>query len=105
MFFVTLSWVLFQLDSFTHCFKYYKAMFGFGSGGLSTAVDGYFFRSFIIVLIIGVIAATPYPARLFNRLPQKVRDVAAPVLILLVLVISTAYLVDATYNPFLYFRF
>lgn len=105
MFLVTLSWVLFQLDSFTHCFEYYKAMFGFSPGGLSAPSDGYFFRSFIIVLIIGAIAATPYPARLFNKLPRKVQNVAAPVLILLVLIVSTAYLVDATYNPFLYFRF
>ena len=105
LFIVIISWVLFQLDSFSHCVEYYKAMFGFSPGGLSAPHDIYYLRSFILLIAIGAVASTPYPARLFNKLPQKVRDVAAPVLIALVLVLSTAYLVDATYNPFLYFRF
>jgi alginate O-acetyltransferase complex protein AlgI len=57
------------------------------------------------VLAILVFASLPVGKRLFLRLPEKARAVLVPVLILLVLLISTAYLVDSTYNPFLYFRF
>ena len=39
------------------------------------------------------------------RLSERVWKAALPVLLLCVLLLSTAYLVDATYNPFLYFRF
>lgn len=105
MFIVILSWVLFQLDSFNHCFEYYKAMFGFSPGGVLAPHDIYYFRSFIVLIIIGAIAATPLPALLFDKLPKKTKNIAAPLLIVLVLIISTAYLVDATYNPFLYFQF
>ena len=42
---------------------------------------------------------------LWRRLPERVWKAALPVLLLCVLLLSTAYLVDATYNPFLYFRF
>ena len=40
-----------------------------------------------------------------SQLPEKALNVLIPVLILVVLFLSTAYLVDSTYNPFLYFRF
>ena len=52
-----------------------------------------------------ILASTPLAARLWHRLPKGFVRVAAPALILLALVLSTAYLVDATYNPFLYLNF
>lgn len=103
--FTLLAWVLFQLDSLDKCAVFYKAMLGFGEAGFSSPVDGYYFASFLLIILVGALAATPLPKKLFNKLPEKVRAVATPVLIVAVLVLSTAYLVDATYNPFLYFRF
>lgn len=50
-------------------------------------------------------ASTPLAAKLWKRLPEKPRLALLPILLLAGLVFSTAYLVDATYNPFLYFRF
>ena len=78
----------------------------FGASGVAvTVADAFYARSYAIILLIAAIAATPLPKILFQRIPQKVRNVLTPVLVALCLVISTAYLVDATYNPFLYFRF
>ena len=51
------------------------------------------------------IACTPVLKELYTRLPERLRGVLTPLLVLAALVLSTAYLVDATYNPFLYFRF
>ena len=99
------GWVLFQLNSLSECGRYYKAMFGFGNGGFINPVDGYYFASFAIIFLIAIIASTPFVKNLFNKLPQKTKSVATPALIVLGLVVCTAYLVDATYNPFLYFRF
>lgn len=100
-----LGWVTFQLNSIQEAAVYYKAMFGFGQAGLSAPSDGYYFASFVIVLVVAAIACTSIPRNLYNKLPEKLRGIATPLLILLGLVICTAYLVDATYNPFLYFRF
>ncbi|MEA4896586.1 MAG: MBOAT family protein [Oscillospiraceae bacterium] len=99
------GWVVFQLTSLSACARYYKAMFGFGSGGFFNKVDGFYFISFAVVFIVSFIACTPLAKNLFGRLPQKAKDILTPVLIALGLVVCTAYLVDATYNPFLYFRF
>ena len=41
----------------------------------------------------------------WQRLPRRAAAVATPVLVLASLLLCTAYLVDGSYNPFLYFRF
>jgi len=99
------GWVLFQLDSLAEVSSYYKSMFGFAEGGFFTSTDAYYLEAFAVMLIVCVIASTPLLKNLFNRLPEKVRSVAAPVLVVAGLLIPTAYLVDSSYNPFLYFRF
>ena len=79
-------------------------MFGFGAGLL----DGdflYDLRNYLPILIIAVAAATPLAANLWKKLPERAKQIAFPVLMLAGLVLTTAYLVDGTYNPFLYFRF
>ena len=98
------GWVLFQLNSVGQAFDYYRAMF-FGGAGLFAPEDLFNLGAFGLILSIAVFASMPLGKKLFSRLPEKLRSVAAPVLVVLVLVLSTAYLVDATYNPFLYFRF
>ena len=79
-------------------------MFGIGVP-LTDPRVGYYATGFALVLLCACVAATPLPKTLWGRLPQKARAVVLPVLLLGGLVLSTAYLVDATYNPFLYFRF
>ena len=98
------GWMLFQLNSVGEVIHYWSTMFG-ASGIAATAADAFYARSYAVILLIAAIAATPLPKMLFARIPQKVRSVLTPVLVALCLVVSTAYLVDATYNPFLYFRF
>ncbi len=99
------SWPLFNLAQLDLCETYYKAMFGMGANGLVSSMDLYYLRSFAVILLVGVIASLPWGKQLYHKLSTKWKGILSPVLILLVLVLSTAYLVDATYNPFLYFRF
>ena len=98
------GWMLFQLNTVGEVTRYWGAMFGAG-GVFALAQDAFHARSYAVILIVAAVAATPLPKKLYERIPEKVRSVLTPVLTALCLVVSTAYLVDATYNPFLYFRF
>ena len=98
------GWILFQISDLAACGQYYKTMFGFGSGGGYAATDGFYLKTFALVFLIAALGCTPLFAKLFHRLPKKVQSVLCPVLIVLTLVLCTGYLVDATYNPFIYFR-
>ena len=80
-------------------------MFGLGAGGLWAARDLYYLGAYALTFAIAIVSATPLGTRLFSRMPAAVRESAAPVLIAMVLILATAYTVDGTYNPFLYFKF
>ena len=64
----------------------------------------YNIRNYGALLVILFIGATPFAKNTFNKLREK-GEWLVPVLCMIGLIISTAYLVDASYNPFLYFRF
>ena len=80
-------------------------MFGFAQGGLADGAFRYHLVSYLPVLLIAAVASTPLGVKLWKRLPERPMKLILPVLLLAGLTLSTAYLVDATYNPFLYFRF
>ena len=101
---VLLGWVIFNLTDLGAALGYYRAMFGGGSG-LWSAFDLYSLRSYAVTLLLGALAALPLGKRVYWKLPERARNLLTPVLIAAALVLSTAYLVNASYNPFLYFRF
>jgi alginate O-acetyltransferase complex protein AlgI len=105
LFFIVLGWAIFSGDDVLSLSGYIGAMFGAGGAGFCSTQFLYYLRSFAPSLVIFIAAATPLFKKLFSRLPAKLQGAATPVLIALCLVLSTAFLVDSTYNPFLYFRF
>ncbi len=99
------GWVIFQQTSVDQTLVFFKAMYGFGAAGFCTDKDLYYLAGFGAMLLAACFASLPVGRSLFARLPEKCRAVAVPVLVALVLTVATAYMVDSTYNPFLYFRF
>jgi len=104
LFVAVCGWVLFDLPTIGGALRYYGTMFGAGAG-LASAADLFYLKNYGLTFLVAIVACTPLGKRVYDRLSDGVRSVATPVLIAGVLVASTAYLVDATYNPFLYFRF
>ena len=104
---VMLGWVLFDTVDIPTAFGYIGAMFG-SNGTLADNTAMYSLMNYGIMFIIGIFACTDIFSRTINKLKEKM-----PVLInystiiakAAVMVLSTAYLADATYNPFLYFNF
>ena len=105
LFFILVGWAIFALEDFSALGTYLSAMFGLTGGGLWSAADGYHLMNYASLLPVLAAAATPAGSYLFRKLPEKAVRWAVPALMLAGLILSTAYLVDATYNPFLYFRF
>nr|WP_325215728.1 MBOAT family protein [uncultured Oscillibacter sp.] len=100
---VFVGWGIFAMENLGVCGRYLAVCFG--GGPLWSASDGYRLRSWALILLLLVLGSTTLAADLWKRLPERGRKVLTPVLMALGLVISTAYLVDGSYNPFLYFRF
>lgn len=107
---VTVSFVIFDASDLQQAFSYLKAMFGGSGYPLLSSEFLYYFRSYFVVFVIALFGATPLPAKLRGRIRQTaagehVLTIAEPLALIALLLICTAFLVDGSYNPFLYFRF
>ena len=100
---VFVGWGIFAMEDLGVCGRYLAVCFG--NGPLWSAPDGYRLRSWALILLLLVLGSTTLAADLWKKIPERGRKVLTPVLMALGLVVSTAYLVDGSYNPFLYFRF
>jgi alginate O-acetyltransferase complex protein AlgI len=76
----------------------------FAAESLAGATSLYYLRSYAVLLAVCVIGSTQVPKKLWGRFVKPL-VVAEPVAVATCLLVSTAFLVDGTFNPFLYFRF
>lgn len=110
LFFVILSFVIFHASDLKEAFSDIGSMFGLGNYPLISAECLYYLKSYGRLLMIAMIGATPLPKMLAERAVQTrvgsyVWIIFRPIVYLLLLAVCTAYLVDSSFNPFLYFRF
>ncbi len=104
---VVFGWVLFDIDTLPNAWSFFKAMFG-ANGTLYDNTANYLLISNIVIFIICIFASTTLYTDTINKIKEKkagIINYLAPAAQLIMLLVCTAYLVDATYNPFLYFRF
>lgn len=107
---IIISFVIFDASSMGQAFSYIGSMFGAGGYPLVSTEFLYYLRSYGVVLILGIIGATPLPQKLWNRIAatgigSNIMTFAEPIALSALLLCCSAYLVDGSYNPFLYFRF
>ncbi len=110
LFTVLISFVIFSASDTNTASEILCGMFGFGGISFISSEHIYILRSFSITLIIAVIGATPLPAKLFrvsekSRYGSTITAIAEPAVLAVLTLVCTAYLVDGSFNPFLYFRF
>ncbi|MGI5976675.1 MAG: MBOAT family O-acyltransferase [Candidatus Limivicinus sp.] len=107
MFFVTIcGFVIFHSAGISDAAGELAGMFGLGGLPLSDSVSIYYLKSYGILIAAALIGSTPLPKKLGEKLASgRAGKVLQPLFILALLILVTAYLVDGSFNPFLYFRF
>ena len=107
LFFVLFGWLLFVFEDLSAGTVYLGNMFGIGTSAFASGLDIYNLVRNLIFFAVLIIASTPLPKKIYSRITASsgaARSVMSVVGIGALLV-SIAYLVDSSYNPFLYFRF
>lgn len=105
---VLMSWVIFAFDSIKDGLNYIKILFGFGNNPIFNHTSLYLLYTNILLFLILIIGSTDIPKRLWKYMSNRFNNkswIIENIFLLLVLGLSIAYLVDQSYNPFLYFRF
>ncbi|WP_317982809.1 MBOAT family O-acyltransferase [Romboutsia faecis] len=99
IFLILISFVLFDITELSNVFDYYRSMFNF-SNTLFDTTFYYYLVPNILLLLIGIFASTPIFKNILTKYP-----LLKFLTLIFGLILSTSFLVDSTFNPFLYFRF
>ena len=103
---VCLSFVLFNAESLSQAISDMGGMFGFAGVPLTNAESLYYLRSFAPLFLMGFVGATPIVRDTARKIGEKPWGAVLEVLLMAVLlIVCSAYLVDGSFSPFLYFRF
>lgn len=105
---VVFGFVLFDAATLSGAWDCIRGMLGLGGLPIASAEGVYLLKSNALLLILAALGATPLPKRIAKVLEARCPKAAAllhPAALCALLLICTAYLVDGSYNPFLYFRF
>ena len=110
MFLVVISFVIFNADGMGGALGDLSAMFGISVLPFSSEETLYYLTSYLPVIIMAIIGATPAPKKLYEAICKngkagRIISIIEPVACVLLMTMITAYLVDGSFNPFLYFRF
>lgn len=108
-FIVVIGWVLFDTANLSSAGEFYKAMFG-GNGKLFDSIAFYEIKNYALIFLLCIIGSGNFMKNLYDKLKRsfsmsKVLSNVMPLVQTAMMLICTAFLVDASYNPFLYFRF
>jgi len=106
---VIISFLIFSSNSISEITNSIKNMFFVNNIPLYNNETIYYLKSYLVLLIISVISATPLIKTLIHKVNKtkykKIISVLEPITYIILLILCTAFLVDASFNPFLYFRF
>ena len=110
MFFVVIGWIIFKCEDMAYGISYLKAMFGGFGQGLWNNETIYLLGNYAVLFVLAILGSTMLPKKaagvvLGGRKRTWAENVIYIAFYAVIFFVSVAYLVDATYNPFLYFRF
>jgi len=110
LFFLTISFVLFNADGMGEVVENLKGMVGISGIPFINEETIYYFKSYMVVLTISIIAATPLFVEAVNKLKsyekgERFLHAIEPLVHVSLMLMVTAFLIDGSFNPFLYFRF
>ena len=109
-FFIIISFVIFNNENIKEMFNSLYSMFNFKNLILYNEFSIYYLKSYTVILLISIIGATPLLKNIIERIRKSfIGDsfisIINPILNIILLIIVTSYLIDGSFNPFLYFRF
>ena len=110
LFIVMILFIIFNSDNMSVALTNIKGLFGMNGEVFINDYTLHYLKSYLLILIISLFGATPFIKTLIdklrkNRYANNIINILEPILIVVILVVVTSYLIDNSYNPFLYFRF
>lgn len=110
LFIVMILFIIFNAENMSVALTNIKGLFGMNGEVFVNDYTLHYLKSYLPLLIISLFGTTPFIKILIDKLRKNkyannIINILEPILIVMILVVVTSYLIDNSYNPFLYFRF
>ena len=103
--------MIFRADGIHHAIRYIKSMFGFGGVSFYSGQTWVYFRENMICIIGAIIFSTDWFSRISKFVTDKsvkmgrILETIGEICLFILFLISVVYIINGTYNPFIYFNF
>ena len=105
---VLVSWVIFAFEDLSQIGTYLSTMFGLNGASFENLKAIYYLSNYIVIIIIGIICSIPILQH--KKKKENIEEtigvsILTSICYVAIIILSTASLVNNSFNPFLYFRF
>ena len=110
LFIIMISFIIFNAGSIGEAINQIVGLFGANGETFINHYTVYYLKNYLVIFVIAIIGTTPFVKNAINHVKEngkirKIVNILEPITVVVLLLVVTAYLVDSSYNPFLYFRF
>lgn len=107
---VMISFVIFNANNIGQAIQQIGGLIGITEKTIFTNTTIYYLKSYSLIILISIIISTPIIKNIIiklkeNKKIEKIINALEPIVLSVLLIICTGYLVDNSFNSFLYFRF
>ena len=106
---IIISFLIFNSLTTKEIFTNLGNMFGLNNLSFINQETIYYLRSYLVLLIVAIISSTPLLKTIITKINntkyKNIINILEPITYIALLILSTAFLIDESFNPFLYFRF
>ena len=102
---VVISFVIFNRTNFSDIQLFLENMFGFGNLTFTNIETNYYLKNYTFIILTAIICSMAYKKIYIRIKDNKVFNFIEPIIIIALFILCTAYIVNESFNPFLYFRF
>ncbi len=107
---VMISFIIFNASTMKEAFTNITGLFGANGESFVNSYTLYYLKNYLVIIIAAIIGATPVLKELIQKLRKnsvinKIINIIEPIYMVVLILVVTSYLIDNSYNPFLYFRF
>ena len=106
LFIVMVSFIIFSANSIEQIVQNLGGLIGYNGISLISEESLYYFKSYFLILVVAIVSATPVATNIVKKEKlHKIVNLLEPIYLFVIFVISTSFIIDGSFNPFLYFRF
>lgn len=103
---VMISFIIFNGENTAQILQNIEGLIGINTSSIISKESIYYLKSYATIIVISIIGATPILKNIVNKEKlKKIANLLEPVFLITILTICTGYIIDGSFNPFLYFRF